>query len=98
MSRYFVHSVSTRVLEVRYSCYYILLIIIIVCCNSRLPTFNSCIVGSTHVVYDVTLCHTVLLLSSLQVLVDGAMIKSTQLFDDELSLSDLKVCVVGVVN
>ena len=27
VSRYFVHSVSTRVLEVRYSCYYILLIL-----------------------------------------------------------------------
>ena len=26
-SRYFVHSVSTRVLEVRYSCYYVLLVI-----------------------------------------------------------------------
>ena len=25
-SRYFVHSISTRVLEVRYSCYYVLLI------------------------------------------------------------------------
>ena len=38
-SRYFVHSVSTRILEVRYSCYYVLLM---------LAMLNTCQLAAKH--------------------------------------------------